>query len=192
MLRRSSAAFAVIFGVGFAAPGRAQLGSPPSGARIDVEGGASFPSGGDLKDVYKVGYHVALTADRTVAALPRVSVRGDVGFDIFGPETLKPQYGFDRQWGHTFYVASELLFSVPVQHKRFYALAGGGYYNVRSAFLDITGVVLPAHTQRAPGIDEGLGMHLPGDWRVEIRHNDVFRRTEGIARWIPLTLGHTL
>ena len=167
----------------------ARVGAQQPAARLTVmaEAGPSFPTGGDFNDVYKVGYHAGLSVQRELTS--RIGVRASTDYDLFGHDTIKPQYGEDTQWGRSVYATLDGVVRGP---RRLYVLGGLGYYRVRAAFLALDGHVIPAATQQALGLDGGLGVQLGSDWALEIRHHDALRRREGIARWVPLSLRRAL
>lgn len=168
-----------------AAPVHAQR--PAASVTLAVEAGPSFPTGGDFNDVYKVGYHAGFSAEHELAS--RVALRVSTDYDVFGHDTIKPQYGEDRQWGRSVYATLDGVVRGP---RRLYVLGGVGYYDVHAAFLALDGHVIPAATQREFGVDAGLGVRLTSAWALEIRHHDALRRREGIARWMPLSLRHAI
>lgn len=176
---------ALILLVGAAMPVAAQHAG--SSTTFAAEAGPSFPTGGDFNDVYKIGYHAGLSAERPVAGA--FSVRASTDYDLFGHDTIKPQYGEDREWGRSFYTTVD---GVLRGRPRVYLLGGVGYYRVHAAFLALSGRVLPASTQQAFGLDGGVGVRLGGSWELEVRHHDALRRREGLARWIPLSLRHAI
>lgn len=166
---------------------RAGAQQPAARVTVMAEAGPSFPTGGDFNDVYKVGYHAGLSVQRELTS--RIGLRASTDFDLFGHDTIKPQYGEDTQWGRSVYATLDGVVRGP---RRLYVLGGLGYYRVRAAFLALDGHVIPAETQQALGLDGGLGVQLGSGWALEIRHHDALRRREGIARWVPLSLRRSL
>lgn len=154
-----------------------------------LELGASFPSGGDFNDVYRTGWYGGVGAWYGLGA--RLALRPELAFARYA-HAAPPGYVQDAHAGRSVGATLDVAWSVPVAHARVYAVAGAGCYWVHSAFLDISGTVLPATTQRAPGVNAGLGVALGSRAFIEVRHHDVFRRREGMARFIPVTLGWVL